>query len=84
MNLSVRDRGGGILLVSQFTLYADTSRGNRPGFEKALKAQLANLYYSDFVEKVKQIYPHTQSGIFQAHMEISLINDGPVTLILEF
>ncbi len=84
MNLSVRDIEGEVLLVSQFTLYADTSRGNRPGFDKAMKAQIAETYFSNFVEEVRKLHRRTQCGIFQAHMQVSLINDGPVTILLEY
>lgn len=84
MNRSVRDVGGEILLVSQFTLYADTSRGNRPGFEQALAASKAQEYYRRFVEAVQTLVPNTQTGIFQAHMSVALTNDGPVTVLLEF
>lgn len=84
MNRSVRDVGGEILLVSQFTLYADTSLGNRPGFEQAMAASKAQEHYLRFVEAVQTLVPNTRTGIFQAHMSVALTNDGPVTVLLEF
>ena len=83
MNLSVRDIGGEILAVSQFTLCADTTRGNRPGFERAAFPEDARKLYEEFVTRIREIGIPAQTGIFQADMQVSLINDGPVTFILE-
>lgn len=83
MNLSILDTKGEIIVVSQFTLAGDTSRGNRPGFETAAKPQDAEPLYEYFVSCLKEKGVATQTGIFQADMKVSLINDGPVTFMLE-
>ena len=83
MNLSARDTGAELLLVSQFTLYADCSRGRRPGFEQAARPDKARELYEYFVEKVRQKGLVTRTGVFQAHMDVELVNDGPVTLLIE-
>ncbi|PID26934.1 MAG: D-tyrosyl-tRNA(Tyr) deacylase [Candidatus Cloacimonadota bacterium] len=82
MNLSCKDIGGEILLVSQFTLYGDTSRGRRPGFERSAKPDFANNLFNYIVNETSKIAP-TKSGVFGADMKVSLINDGPVTFMLE-
>lgn len=82
MNLSVRDVGGEILLVSQFTLYGDARKGRRPSFIKAARPEKAVPLYEYVIEKLRERIP-VQTGEFQAHMEVSLINDGPVTILLE-
>lgn len=83
MNLSLRDIGGGILLVSQFTLYADCQRGRRPGFDQAALPEIAEKQFNEFVQAVKNLGITTQTGRFGADMQVSLVNDGPVTIILE-
>ena len=78
MNLSIKDVGGEILVVSQFTLYGDTSKGNRPSFIESAKPDKAVPYYEKFVAKIKSSGLKTATGKFGAMMEVSLINDGPV------
>ncbi|MEM7096617.1 MAG: D-aminoacyl-tRNA deacylase [Pseudomonadota bacterium] len=82
MNLSLMDVGGQILVVSQFTLAADTTKGKRPGFSTAAPPELAEALYEHFVRGVAQQMP-VQTGEFGADMQVSLINDGPVTFLLE-
>ncbi|MGB9855855.1 MAG: D-aminoacyl-tRNA deacylase [Caldisericum exile] len=83
MNLSVRDIQGEILLVSQFTLAAYIKKGNRPSFTDAMEENLAREYFDKFVSMVKNLYPSLKTGVFKAHMEVELTNDGPVTIIIE-
>ena len=82
MNLSVKDIDGGVLLVSQFTLAADTQKGLRPGFSSAMPPALAQPLFETMVGLARQRHSKTESGIFGADMQISLLNDGPVTFIL--
>lgn len=82
MNLSVKDIQGEILSISQFTLFADTKKGNRPAFTGAAKPDVAEAFYQDFNQKLAQEVP-VQTGIFGADMQVELINDGPVTIILD-
>ena len=82
MNLSIRDVGGNMLIISQFTLLADTSHGNRPSFIGAGSPAHAKELYEYFVELVRAEGVHVETGEFGAHMEVSLLNNGPVTLIL--
>ncbi len=83
MNLSVQDVEGEILAVSQFTLAADVSRGNRPGFETAARPEDAEPLYEYFATQLKSYGLPVQTGIFQADMKVSLINDGPCTFLLQ-
>ena len=83
MNRSLLDVGGSILSVSQFTLYADTRKGRRPSYVKALNGNKASLLYDEFNNKLKNNNIKIEKGIFGADMQVSLINDGPVTIILE-
>lgn len=83
MNLSLHDTGGGALIVSQFTLAADTSRGNRPGFSSAAKPEEGRRLYDHFTAQLRAQGIPTATGIFAADMAVSLINDGPVTIWLE-
>jgi D-tyrosyl-tRNA(Tyr) deacylase len=80
MNLDVRQAGGGVLAVSQFTLAADTSRGLRPSFTSAAPAEEGRRLYDAFVAQAKALHPQVQTGIFGADMKVHLVNDGPVTI----
>ncbi|NLK77239.1 MAG: D-tyrosyl-tRNA(Tyr) deacylase [Clostridiales bacterium] len=82
-NLSLKDIQGELLLVSQFTLYADCKKGNRPSFIKAGNPELANQLYEYIIEACKKEFPVVQTGEFGADMKVSLLNDGPFTVILD-
>jgi D-aminoacyl-tRNA deacylase len=83
MNRSLLETGGGILAVSQFTLYGDCRKGRRPSFDLAAPAEQARALYQHFVTASRRAGVRVETGVFQAHMAVSLINDGPVTLIVE-
>jgi D-tyrosyl-tRNA(Tyr) deacylase len=83
MNLSVLNTGGAMLVVSQFTLYGDTRRGRRPSFIKAAPPDRANGLYEYFVTKARTVLTQVETGRFQAMMDVELVNDGPVTIILD-
>lgn len=83
MNLSVREIGGALLLVSQFTLAADTRSGNRPSFSPAAPPDLGRAFYEAFVDECRRSGLEVQTGQFGAHMQVALVNDGPVTIRLE-
>ena len=82
-NLSLADVGGSLLLISQFTLYADCRKGNRPSFVRAGKPEMASRMYDYIVARCKEQIPDTGCGIFGADMKISLLNDGPFTILLD-
>ena len=82
-NLSLKDVDGAVLLISQFTLYADCSHGNRPGFTFAAKPDWANELYEYVIRKTGEYVPVVERGIFGAEMKVSLVNDGPFTIVLD-
>jgi D-tyrosyl-tRNA(Tyr) deacylase len=82
MNLSVRDLGGGLLVVPQFTLAADTRSGNRPSFTPAAEPERGRSLYEHAIEHARALHPQVATGEFGAHMQVALVNDGPVTFWL--
>jgi D-aminoacyl-tRNA deacylase len=83
MNLALTDVGGEVLAVSQFTLYADARRGNRPGFSDAARPEHGETVYKAYVAALRAEGVPVQTGVFGAHMHVELVNDGPVTILLE-
>jgi D-tyrosyl-tRNA(Tyr) deacylase len=84
MNLSVKEIDGDILLISQFTLFASTKKGNRPGFTRSAKPEIAIPIYEQFILLLQiQLQKKIQTGIFGADMKVELLNDGPVTIIID-
>lgn len=80
---TIQDTAGEILFVSQFTLYADCNKGNRPSFSHAMPPVQAKLFYQNFIDNFKKLYPKIKDGQFGAMMQVELINDGPITIILD-
>ena len=83
MNRDVRQAGGAILVVPQFTLYGDARRGRRPEFTQAARPEVAEPLYERFCMSLAALGPRVERGVFRAHMEVALVNDGPITLMLE-
>lgn len=83
MNISLLESGGGALVVSQFTLYGDVRKGRRPAFDGAAPSAEAKNLYEEYVRCLRAAGVHVETGVFQAHMEVELVNDGPVTFIVD-
>jgi D-tyrosyl-tRNA(Tyr) deacylase len=83
MNLSLQDTGGAVLAVSQFTLYGDTHGQRRPSFLGAAPAEKGKAGYEEFVRALRELGVRVETGVFQAHMEVELVNDGPVTILID-
>ncbi|MEW8979615.1 MAG: D-aminoacyl-tRNA deacylase [Symbiobacterium sp.] len=83
MNRSIHEAGGAILAISQFTLYGDVRRGRRPGFDRAARPEQAEPLYERFVARLRELGLHVETGRFQTHMEVELVNDGPVTILVD-
>lgn len=83
MNLSIRDINGSVMIVSQFTLYANTKKGNRPSFERSMKFEEAKELYDRFIEEFKKENINYVTGNFGSYMKVSYTNDGPVTIIID-
>ncbi|HSG29554.1 MAG TPA: D-aminoacyl-tRNA deacylase, partial [Candidatus Krumholzibacterium sp.] len=83
MNLSLLDVEGDVMVVSQFTLYGDCRKGRRPDFTRSATSARANGLYREFIDILEGIYPRVSEGVFGAHMMIDMVNDGPVTLVID-
>lgn len=83
LNRSLADAGGAILAVSQFTLYGDCRKGRRPSFDRAAGAEIGRVLFESLVAELRRMGATVQTGIFQAHMAVELVNDGPVTILLD-
>jgi D-tyrosyl-tRNA(Tyr) deacylase len=83
MNLSLREAGGAVLAISQFTLLGDTSRGNRPSFIRAERPERANQLYVEFLEALRKRGLRVETGVFRAMMDVELVNNGPVTILID-
>ncbi len=83
MNLSVSETGGAVLAVSQFTLFGDVRRGRRPSFVAAARPEIAEPLYEAFVEELRERGLRVETGVFQVNMEVELVNDGPVTILVD-
>ena len=83
MNRSLAEAGGAILAISQFTLYGDCRRGRRPSFDRAAGAETGRLLFDDVVRTLRETGATVETGVFQAHMQVELVNDGPVTILLD-
>ena len=83
MNLSLMDVKGELLVVSQFTLYGDVRKGKRPSFSSSAGPEMGNKYYQEFVNRIRNLGIKTETGIFGAHMDVNLTNNGPVTILLD-
>ena len=83
LNLSVLETGGSALVVSQFTLYGDTRGGRRPSYIQAAPPEEANRLYQEFIRSMRALGVRVETGVFQAHMQVELVNDGPVTILID-
>lgn len=83
MNRSLLESGGAALIVSQFTLYGDTRGGRRPGFTRAAPPEAANRLYEEFVAALRALGVRVETGVFQTHMDVELVNDGPTTILID-
>lgn len=83
MNLSVSKASGGVLVIPNFTLYGDVRKGMRPSFTASCPVEKAKKYYDIFISRFLEVFPDLQTGIFQADMKVALVNDGPVTIMLD-
>lgn len=83
MNCAITEVGGSMLVISQFTLFGDCRKGRRPSFIEAARPEVAKPLYESFVAELRAQGVHTETGIFQAHMDVALVNDGPVTLLID-